>query len=208
MALACIRSTGPSGQRETAARRSATCASTLWASITTRARGASARASEQQLGGVEVIEVHDVDRPLGEQMPERRPEVRPCVPGVSERAAAEHAGGFGPGPGEGAVPLARGHHPAAELRTQPRGVSPRQIRGEDRDLERPVQRAEELECTDSAAGIGGKGDPWNNVENIHRERACASSEPLGNLRPAGRRAKGSSDDRRLCPARPPHRSVR
>ena len=136
-------------------------------------------------------------------MPEHGPEVPPGVAGVAEWPAAEHAARLGTSPAERSARLARGHHPAAELGTQPRGVTTREIRGEHRDLERRVERPEQLECPEGAPGVGGEGDPWDNVEKIHGERACASSEPRRKVGPAGRRAKGSCDDRCRPRASPP-----
>jgi len=46
-------------------------------------------------------------------------------------------------------------------------VSAWEIRGENRDLERAVERPQELKGTERAAGVCGKRDPGNNVENFH-----------------------------------------
>ena len=123
----------------------------------------------EQLGGVDVVEVDEIDGPLRQEMAEGRAEVPARVPGVAHGPSAEDAAGLGQGPARGSPRLPGSHHPAPELGTQPPCIAPRKLRGEDRHLVRGVERTEELERTERAPGVGGKRDPWNNVENFHRK---------------------------------------
>jgi len=95
-----------------------------------------------------MVEVDQIDLLLQDEVTEHGAEVPSRVPGVPERSAGEDSTQLGQrprGPGAG-IPC--GDDLAPELGTQPACVSAGEIRREDRDLERAVERPEQLERTE------------------------------------------------------------
>jgi len=155
-----------------------------------------------------VVEVNQVDLSLREEVPEDGAEVPPRVAPVAEGAAPHGPAQLGqdpPGPGAG---LPRGNHPAPELGAQSPCISPGEVGSEHRDLERLVERPQQLESTEGTPRIRGKRDPWNNVENIHVERLAIPRRHWESCVPPAAAPRGTSARRSACRARPPDRSVR
>ena len=107
---------------------------------------------------MEVIEVNQVNRLLQHEVAEDRAKVRPRVTHVSERSPRQDPAHLCQRPSGPATGLARGDDAPPELRAQSMCVTAREIRSEDRDLERTVERSQELEGTQRTPRVRWKGD--------------------------------------------------
>src|SRR5262249_21656472 len=98
--------------------------------------------------------------------------------------------------------------PAPQLGTQPPCISSWEIGREHRDLERAVERSQELKPSERPAGVRGERDPWNNVQNFHVEVLAIPPRRGETCGPPDAAPRGASVHRNGCRPRPPDRSVR
>jgi len=157
---------------------------------------------------MDVVEVNQVDLLLREEVPEDSAEVPSRIAPVAEGAARQDPAQLGEDPSGSGAGLPRGDHPAPELGAQSTCVSPGEVGGEHRDLERLVERAQQLESTEGTPRVRWKRDPWNNVENFHVERLAIPRRRWESCVPPDAAPRGTSARRSGCRARPPDRSVR
>jgi hypothetical protein len=208
IAAAWRRRTALSGQGETSASRSATCASTLCASMTARACGASARASGSSCAAWRWSKCTRSNRVLREDAPERGPG------GSARRSACRPTGR------PSRTPRTSARAPRSP--TGSRAVMTRPRSSARNPAASPPGRSGASTVTSNASSsarsswrprsvppeVCGKGDPWDNEENFHRERLALPPRCGETCAPPVAAPRGAGCAGGGVASAPPHRSVR